>query len=110
MDDWINIVRGMQETSDGPTAVFFAGTLEPSCLNLFGAVIVILMLVPNIIYAIKYRERKNLCENITAPWSRTPAPSCGQSAGQTSNRRIPKAGCTTTRDGTTPNPCPCSHR
>ena len=63
MDDWINIVRGMQETSDGPTAVFFAGTLEPSWLNLFGAVIVILVLVPNIIYATKYRERKNLCEN-----------------------------------------------
>lgn len=62
MDELVNIIRGMQETSDGPTSVFFAGTLEPSWLNLFGTVIVILMLVPNIIYAIKHREMKNLCE------------------------------------------------
>ena len=48
---------------DGPTAYFFAGTLGPSWINLFGLVFVVLMLIPNIIYAIKYREQKNLCEN-----------------------------------------------
>ena len=63
MDEYINVVRKMNESSDGPTSVFFAGTLEPSWLNLFGFAIVVLMLVPNIIYGIKYKERENLCRN-----------------------------------------------
>ena len=32
-------------------------------INVFGAVIVVLMLVPNIVYAIKNRDEKNLCTN-----------------------------------------------
>ena len=32
-------------------------------INLFGAAIVISILIPNIIYAIKYKGEKNLCDN-----------------------------------------------
>ena len=32
-------------------------------INVFGAVVVILMLIPNIVYAIKNRDEKNLCTN-----------------------------------------------
>ena len=32
-------------------------------INVFGAVIVVLMLIPNIVYAIRYRDEKNLCTN-----------------------------------------------
>lgn len=32
-------------------------------INVFGAIIVILMLIPNIVYAIKNRNEKNLCTN-----------------------------------------------
>ena len=32
-------------------------------INVFGAVIVILMLIPNIVYAIRYRDERNLCTN-----------------------------------------------
>ena len=32
-------------------------------INVFGAIIVILMLIPNIVYAIKNKNEKNLCTN-----------------------------------------------
>ena len=32
-------------------------------INLFGAVIVIIMLIPNIIYAVRNKNQKNLCKN-----------------------------------------------
>ena len=32
-------------------------------INIFGAIIVVLMLIPNIVYAIKNRDEKNLCTN-----------------------------------------------
>ena len=32
-------------------------------INIFGAAIVVLMLIPNIIYAIKNKDEKNLCKN-----------------------------------------------
>ena len=32
-------------------------------INVFGAVVVVLMLIPNIVYAIRYRDEKNLCTN-----------------------------------------------
>ena len=32
-------------------------------INVFGAVIVVLMLIPNIVYATRYRDEKNLCTN-----------------------------------------------
>ena len=39
--------------------------MEFGWINLFGAVIVILMLIPNIVYAIKNKDERNLCDNRT---------------------------------------------
>ena len=49
--------------SDGPTAVFIAGKLGMDWLNVFGLIFVILLLIPNIVYAIKFKGKKNLCTN-----------------------------------------------
>lgn len=49
--------------ADGPTSVFVAGELGVGWLNVFGLVMVILLLVPNIIYAVKFRDTQNLCKN-----------------------------------------------
>lgn len=49
MDHSIGIIGG----ADGPTTIFV--TSSPSWINLFGLIIVILLLIPNIIYAIKHR-------------------------------------------------------
>lgn len=37
--------------------------MEFGWINVFGAVIVILMLIPNIVFAVKNRNEKNLCTN-----------------------------------------------
>ena len=50
-------------SSDGPTAVFIAGKLGVDWLNVFGLILVILLLIPNIVYAIKVKDQKNLCTN-----------------------------------------------
>lgn len=42
--------------SDGPTSIFLAGTLEPDWINIFGLVIIVLLLIPNIIYAIRHQQ------------------------------------------------------
>lgn len=57
MNSSIGIIGG----ADGPTAVFV--TSSPSWINLFGLIIVILLLVPNAIYAIKHRNAENKCTN-----------------------------------------------
>ena len=51
--------------ADGPTAVFLAGKVGDgwNWMNLFGLMIVVLMLLPNIIYAMKFRDAKNQCNN-----------------------------------------------
>lgn len=49
--------------SDGPTAVFIAGKLGMDWLNVFGLILVILLLIPNIVYAIKVKNQSNLCTN-----------------------------------------------
>ena len=49
--------------SDGTTAVFIAGKLGMDWLNVFGLILVILLLIPNIVYAIKFKDQKNLCTN-----------------------------------------------
>lgn len=49
--------------SDGPTDVFIAGKLGMDWLNVFGLILVILLLIPNIVYAIKVKNQKNLCTN-----------------------------------------------
>lgn len=48
--------------SDGPTAVFLAGKLQMGWLNLTGFIFVVLLLIPNIVYAIRFRGIKNQCK------------------------------------------------
>ena len=38
--------------------------MEFGWINVFGAVFVILMLIPNIVYAIKNTGERNLCKNL----------------------------------------------
>lgn len=49
--------------ADGPTSIFLAGRTEPDLINIFGLILVVLLLIPNIIYAIKFRDRENKCGN-----------------------------------------------
>lgn len=47
--------------ADGPTSVFLAGKWDMGWLNVFGLCMVILLLIPNIVYAVSCRNRKNKC-------------------------------------------------
>lgn len=50
--------------ADGPTAILLAGKLGIGWLNIFGLIILILILIPNIIYAFtKGKGQKNKCTN-----------------------------------------------
>lgn len=49
--------------ADGPTSIFLVGELNAGWLNVFGLIIVVIMLIPNIIYAIKFRGAENCCSN-----------------------------------------------
>ena len=60
MSDNISIIGG----ADGPTSVFVAGKLGMNWLSTFGLVLVILLLIPNIIYAVRVKNQKNKCTNI----------------------------------------------
>ena len=59
MNGIISIIGG----SDGPTAIFLVGELGPGWLNLIGLILVVLLLIPNIIYAVKEKDRQNKCQN-----------------------------------------------
>lgn len=60
MGNDVSIIGG----ADGPTSVFLAGELgTKSIINIFGLIIVLLILVPNIIYAIKVKDHENKCQN-----------------------------------------------
>lgn len=48
--------------ADGPTAVFLAGKLQMGWLNLMGLIFVVLLLIPNVIYAIRFRGTGNPCK------------------------------------------------
>lgn len=50
--------------ADGPTSILLADKIGPSWINIFGLIIVILMLLPNIIYAVKYRGIDNKCKSV----------------------------------------------
>lgn len=50
-------------SADGPTSVFLAGKPGLNWLNLFGLIFVILLLIPNIIYALKAKNQQNKCTN-----------------------------------------------
>lgn len=49
--------------ADGPTSVFIAGEVGNQWFNAFGIIIVILLLIPNCIYAVKNKNQKNQCSN-----------------------------------------------
>lgn len=61
--------------ADGPTAYFYAGKVGSGAvsggdflftwnwINLFGLLIIVFLLIPNIIYAVKHKGMKNLCGN-----------------------------------------------
>lgn len=49
--------------ADGPTAIFVAGKGPGNWINVFGVVIVVLLLIPNLVYAWKFRGQKNHCTN-----------------------------------------------
>lgn len=55
----ISIIGG----ADGPTSIFIAGKLGLSWINIFGLVFVILLLIPNIVYAVKVKNQENKCKN-----------------------------------------------
>ena len=48
--------------ADGPTAIFVTSTL-PRMLNPLGIAIILLMMVPNVIFALRHRDMENKCKN-----------------------------------------------
>lgn len=48
--------------ADGPTAIFVNSTL-PRMLNPLGIAIILLMMVPNVIFALRHRDMENKCKN-----------------------------------------------
>ena len=49
--------------ADGPTSIFVAGKLGSDWISIGGIVIVLLILLPNIIYAFKFKDAVNKCTN-----------------------------------------------
>ena len=47
--------------ADGPTSVFITSSM--SWLNWFGLIIIALMMIPNIVYALRNRDSENKCTN-----------------------------------------------
>lgn len=47
---------GVVGGADGPTTIFLAGSTGPNWINLFGIMVVILLLIPNLMYAMKFRH------------------------------------------------------
>ena len=59
----MNCVTSIIGGADGPTSVFFAGKLGLDWLNIFGLIFVVLLLAPNIVYAVKEKDQENKCTN-----------------------------------------------
>ena len=49
--------------ADGPTEVFITGSYQMGWINVFGLILVVAMLLPNIVFAFKYRDLENKCKN-----------------------------------------------
>lgn len=52
--------------SDGPTSIFLAGKIGSfsfGWLNVFGLILMVLMMLPNILYALKNKGEENKCTN-----------------------------------------------
>lgn len=47
--------------ADGPTSVFVAGQIGSGWFNGYGLIFLILLLIPNIVYAVKYKDATNKC-------------------------------------------------
>ena len=47
--------------ADGPTSVFIAGQIGCGWFNTYGLIFLILLLIPNIIYAVKCKDAVNKC-------------------------------------------------
>ncbi len=56
----INVVIG---GADGPTSIFLAGKVGMQWISFGGLGIVVIMLIPNLIYAVKFRGVENICKN-----------------------------------------------
>ena len=48
--------------ADGPTAIFVASAL-PRMLNPLGMAIILLMMIPNVIFALRHRNMENRCKS-----------------------------------------------
>ena len=48
--------------ADGPTAIFVTSAL-PRMLNPWGMVIILLMMIPNVIFALRHRNMENRCKS-----------------------------------------------
>jgi len=49
--------------ADGPTSIIVAGQVGTNWLNVLGLIQVVLILIPNIIYAVKFKNHNNVCTN-----------------------------------------------
>jgi hypothetical protein len=49
--------------SDGPTSIFLAGKMNVGWMNVFGLIIIVLFLIPNIIYRVKVKNYQKLYAN-----------------------------------------------
>lgn len=49
--------------ADGPTSISLAGKLGFGWFNIFGLILVALLLIPNFIYAVKIKNQQNQCSN-----------------------------------------------
>ena len=49
--------------SDGPTSIFLAGKINFGWMNVFGLIIIVLFLIPNIIYKFKVKNYQKLNTN-----------------------------------------------
>ena len=49
--------------SDGPTSIFLAGKMNFGWMNVFGLIIIVLFLIPNIIYRVKAKNYQKLYAN-----------------------------------------------
>lgn len=54
---------GVIGSADGPTAILVAEQVGFDWINILGIIVVILMLIPNIIYAVKFRGQHDKCGN-----------------------------------------------
>ena len=52
--------------ADGPTSVFIAGQIGCGWFNGYGLLFLLLLLIPNIVYAVKCKDAVNICTDTWA--------------------------------------------